>query len=433
MLTAALLLWVSALACSPDEFPEGKPAAVFANSSQEMLEQPSLANEPTPSTAPSLQKAQTQRARGLWVLAEGSYRVLDDATRIEPLLDRAQRLAATDLFVQVYRGGRAFYRSAEFVEQRPHPDALGPDVLRSLLDAAHGLDIRVHAWVNVLSLSTRRDARLIDDLGRDAILVDKRGRSVLDYPDYDLPEPDRSFYRMGTRGIYLDPALPAVRERLVATFRDLLVRYPDLDGLHLDYIRHPGVLPFSPGSRFGVGVDFGYGAASRARYRSETGNPDPMDDAQPGLVRGSAEWDDWRRQQVTILVEEIARRTREVRPGLVLSAAVIPYVDRAYLSLAQDWRAWLDSGAIDLAMPMVYTLDDRLLRYQLETFAGWPQADRIWPGLGSWLFAGNPARAVTQLNLLQSSEFPGEMFFSDDAISESDNLLEALAAIAVDR
>ncbi len=368
------------------------------------------------------------------MLAEGSYRVLDDPSRVESLLDRAETLEATDLFVQVYRGGRAFYESADFVERRERPDTSpGDDVLRSLLRQAHERGLRVHAWVNVLSLSTRRDAQLIRDLGPGAIMTDKLGRSVLDYPDLDLPEPDRRFYRMGTRGVYLDPGVPAVRERLVATFRDLLLRYPELDGLHLDYIRHPGVLPFSPGSRFGVGLDFGYGAESRARYRAETGLPDPIEGAEPGMVRAASQWDAWRRQQVTRLVEAIAEQARAARPGVVVSAAVIPYTDRAYLSLAQDWRGWLETGAIDLAMPMVYTLDDRLLRYQLETFAGWPQRDRIWPGLGSWLFAANPARAVAQLEVLQRNAFAGEMFFSDDAIAESPELLEALSAIAVDR
>jgi uncharacterized lipoprotein YddW (UPF0748 family) len=291
----------------------------------------------------------------------------------------------------------------------------------------------VHAWVNVLSLSTRRDAQMLQDLGPGAILVDRLGRSILDYPELDVPEPDRRFYRMGTRGIYLDPAVPRVRGRLVSTFRDLLERYPSLDGLHLDYIRHPGVLPFSPGSRFGVGLEFGYGDETRARYRAETGNPDPIEGAPAGTVRGATAWDDWRRHQVTTLVEEISAASHRLSPDLVVSAAVIPYIDRAYLSLAQDWKGWLESGALDRAMPMVYTLDDRLLRYQLETFAGWPQADRIWPGLGVWLFEKNPERAVAQLAILRDQRFSGEILFSDDALSGAPLLLEALVETAPSR
>jgi uncharacterized lipoprotein YddW (UPF0748 family) len=419
VLVATLLL-----ACAPDELPAGDPRVDAAIASQ---------HEAAPDVAAVTASPGMSNARGLWVLAEGSVRVLDDPARAGALLDRAQKLGATDLFVQVYRGGRAFYPAGPGIERTPIAEnqaATGIDSLQLLLEDAHGRGMKVHAWVNVLSLSTRRDARMIAELGRSAILVDRLGRSVLDYPDLDIPEPDRQFYRMGTRGIYLDPAVSSVRERLVATFHDLLVRYPELDGLHLDYIRHPGVLPFSPGSRFGVGLEFGYGAESRARYRAETGRPDPIDGAQPGTVRSASAWDAWRRHQVTTLVEEIAAASRAVRPGVVLSAAVIPYVDRAYLSLAQDWRHWLESGAIDLAIPMVYTLDDRLLRYQLETFAGWAQRDQIWPGLGVWLFDDAPDRAARQLEALRALPFRGEVLFSDDALSTAPSLLEMLAETA---
>jgi uncharacterized lipoprotein YddW (UPF0748 family) len=405
----ALLL----LACVPDERPVTSRVPVESVAGPE-------------TTAATPRQTPKEKVRGLWILAEGGVRVLDDATRIDGTLDRAERLGATDLFVQVYRGGRAFYAGSDDVERAP--SAENGDTLAILLAEAHRRGFRVHAWVNALSLSTRRDAALIERLGRDAILVDREGRSILDYPDLDLPEPDRRFYRMGTRGIYLDPAVPAVREYLVTTYRDLVTRYPQLDGLHLDYIRHPGVLPFSPGSRFGVGLEFGYGETSRARYRAETGRPDPIDGAAPGMVRSANVWDAWRRDQVTRLVEEIAAATRAARPGLVLSAAVISYVDRAYLSLAQDWRRWLEMGALDLAIPMVYTLDDRLLGYQLDNFAGWKESQRIWPGIGVWLFDDRPHRALGQLEALRTRDFGGEVLFSDDAIAESPGLLEALAA-----
>ena len=55
-----------------------------------------------------------------------------------------------------------------------------------------------------------------------------------------------------------------------------MTKYPTLDGVHLDYIRHPDVLPFVPGARFGVGLEFGYGAASRARFERETGLAAPF-------------------------------------------------------------------------------------------------------------------------------------------------------------
>lgn len=401
---------------------EGPTGSIAPTDGAEARVDPTLSAASGPAASPA------PPVRGLWVLSEGSVRVLDDPARVEPLLERAARLGATDLFVQVYRGGRAFYPADPAFERAPQVGRFEADPLTLLIREAHARGMRVHGWVNVLSLSTRRDAKLLADLGREAILVDRRGRSLLDYPDFDLPQPDREFYRMGTPGLYLDPAVPSVRERILATFRDLVARYPELDGLHLDYIRHPDLLPFIPGSRFGVGLDFGYGEIARARYRAETGRADPIEGAPPGVVRDSEAWDAWRRAQVTTLVEEIGRTTRAIRPGLLLSAAVISHVERSYLSLAQDWPHWLATGILDRVIPMVYTRDETLLRYQLEGYVGLTGSDRIWPGIGVWLFEADPKQAIAQLARLRALPFSGEVLFSDDAIASSPALLEALAA-----
>jgi uncharacterized lipoprotein YddW (UPF0748 family) len=377
--------------------------------------------------------ARQVRPRGMWVLCEGSQRALSQVSRVDALLERAAQLQVTDLFVQVYRGGRAWYDS-DLADDSPYRSILasnGRDTLAYLLEHAHSRGLRIHAWVNVLSLAQNRDAPLLREYGREVVLVDGRGRSLLDYPELEIPAPDAAWYRMGTRGIYLDPAVPDVAERLVATFEELLLRYPELDGLHLDYIRHPGALPFSPGSRFGVGLDFGYGSASRQRFERETGLRAPAAAPRtPGNPKsGNAnEWDAWRRQKVTELVAAIARMSRSIRPGLTLSAAVNSYVDRAYLSLAQDWQRWLEEGSIDLAIPMVYTLDDRLLRYQLENFANGPEREHIWSGLGVWLFKDSPGRALGQLEISQRVGIEAEVLFSYDAIADSPQLATALVA-----
>ena len=365
------------------------------------------------------------RYRGLWVLCEGSRRVLEDPARIEQLIEDAQALEVTDLFVQVYRGGRAWFAS-ELADDAPYQailDAGSADPLALLIAQAHGAGLRVHAWVNVLSLSRNRQAPILQELGAGAIHVDRRGRSILDYPeDLELPLTDHGWYRVGTPGIYLDPGAPGVSVRLVAVFRELVLRYPKLDGLHLDYIRHPGVLPFVPGSRFGVGLDFGYGEASRLRFRRETGVRGPYaDEAAPDPSRlvNANRWDAWRRDKVTELVAQIGEATSKTNPQLRLSAAVISYLDRAYLSLAQDWRRWLEDGLIDFAVPMVYSKDDRLLRYQVEAFASGSQSQRIWAGVGVWLFDNDPERASVQLAIVRRAKLGGDALFSYDAIYDA--------------
>ncbi len=368
------------------------------------------------------------RPRGLWVLCEGSQRVLEHPERVSKLIADARALGATDLFVQVYRGGRAWFDSslADAAPYRKLREATGADGLAQLIPRAHAAGLRVHAWVNVLNLANNKNAPLVQALGREAVLVDQHGRSILDYPKLDVPPPDRRYYRMGTPAVWIDPAAPGVAERLVETFTELLAPYPELDGLHLDYIRYPGVLPFAPGSRFGVGLDFGHGAPTRARFRAETGLEAPS-----GRALGHANrWDAWRRDQVTELVRAIRVAARALYPDVLLSAAVWSHGERAYLSIGQDWRRWLEEGLLDFAVAMSYTLDDRILRYQAEDFAHQRQGARLWIGLGTWLFASRPERAVGQLRIVAAAGVSGDALFSWDAIADTPALRDALVAEA---
>jgi uncharacterized lipoprotein YddW (UPF0748 family) len=363
----------------------------------------------------------------MWVPCEGSQRVLEQPAKIRTLLDDAHALGVTDLFVQVHRGGRAWFDSS-YADTTPYARlraAAGGDALRQLVSAAHERGLRVHAWVNVLSLAANRSAPALAALGPGALQVDRRGRSVLDYPQLELPAPDRTLLRMGTPALWLDPGAPGVAELAARTYAELVARYPELDGLHLDYIRHPDVLPFSPGARFGVGLDFGYGAASRARFRAETGLEAPFGDD----LRNANAWDDWRRATVTTTVRAIADAARSARPGLLVSAAVWAYPERSYLSLFQDWPGWLDAGLLDFAVPMIYTRDDRLLDYELRGYGGL-DARWIWSGLGVWLFSSEPQRAAAQLAMSRRAGIAGASLFSWDAIAEDPALRAALVAEA---
>jgi uncharacterized lipoprotein YddW (UPF0748 family) len=355
--------------------------------------------------------------RGFWVLAEGTHRTLESRQKIERLVEEAERHGVTDLFVQVHRAGRSWYpsRTADDAPYRRALIAVGADPLGLLIERAHARNQRVHAWFNALSLATNRDAPLLRRVGRDAVLVDRRGRSLLDYPRQDVPKPDRSYLRLGTPGIWLDPSTPGVVEVLEETLDDLIRAAPELDGLHLDFIRHPLALPITPGSRFDVGLDFGYGEATKAAYTRATGQP---------FGRGDR-WDAFRREAVGRLVERLNARLPE---GWEHSAAVLPWADRAYLIAMQDWRRWLEEGWLDFAVAMAYTRDDRLLRYLSHGLRGGVGGDRVWLGLGTWLSVARPDAIRLQIEIASAAQPAGIAFFSYDAVADEPAALGALAA-----
>jgi uncharacterized lipoprotein YddW (UPF0748 family) len=354
--------------------------------------------------------------RGLWVLAEGTHRTLERPERIEGLVRDAERVGVTDLFVQVYRAGRSWYPSTH-ADPAPYDSIrrAGIAPLEALVTRAHASGLRVHGWFNALCLHQNSRAPLLRTVGRGAVLIDRKGRSLLDYPHFDVPPPDHAYYRLGTPGIWLDPAVPGVAEALEAIVDDLVKAAPDLDGLHLDFIRYPYALPITPGSRFEPGLDFGYGDASKARFAREHG----------GRFESGDAWDAFRRERVGEIVRRLHTRLPQ---GWELSAAVLPWAERAYLSAFQDWRRWLEDGALDFAVVMAYVRDDRLLRYLAQGLRGGVAGDRVWLGLGSWLFEGEPARIRAQAEIVLAANPPGIAFFSYDAVVGAEPALEAVAA-----
>ncbi|MEE9239872.1 MAG: family 10 glycosylhydrolase [bacterium] len=361
---------------------------------------------------------------GLWVQAEGSNRTLDSTQKLDALVRKARSSGITDIYAQVYRSGRSWYPTS-LADDSPSRRA-GRDPLAYLLRIASGKGkterpIRVHAWVNAFSLSRNPKAPILAELGEEAVLKDQFGKSLLEYPRSGRP-PWAKGFALGTPSIFLDPANIGVRRRFVDIAAELLERYPTLAGIHLDFIRYPYALPISPGSRFSPRLDFGYGTESMARFQMETGRKAPRAKADVSSPDYQA-WDDWRRRQVTETVRQVHGALKAFRPRAVLSAAVLPWTERAYLAAFQDWRGWLQEGILDKAVVMNYTRDltlsSRISKSISAAKTFFPERRKrgrqlIIIGLGAWLFVSNPQDLWKEWNEAYRAGADGVAFFSYD-------------------
>jgi len=77
-------------------------------------------------------------------------------------------------------------------------------------------------------------------------------------------------------------------------------------------------------------------------------------------------------------------------------------------------------------VPMAYTRDDRLLRQVARAALGGVGGERVWVGLGSWLFEKDPARARAQLDAMRALSPPGISLFSYDALAQAPALAASL-------
>jgi len=272
---------------------------------------------------------------------------------IASVMQRCQEAGFNTVLFQVRGNATAYYESPYEPwdeEYRGKPPPFDP--LAVACTEAHRRGMALHAWVNVMPAwhgdAPPADAHQLYNTHPEWFLQDQQGRRQ--------PLSGR-FY------VSLNPCLPEVREYLVKVFTDIVRRYP-VDGLHLDYVRIP--LDEAPG-----GSDYPCDRRTLSLYAQATGK-------RPEQDRPS--WNRWRTQQVTQLVWRLRIAMNHTRPGVRLTAACLPDIERARQDSFQDAPAWLMQSLVDLVFVMNYT--DNLPAFQRR------QSEWLRATGGAWIAPG---------------------------------------------
>jgi peptidoglycan/xylan/chitin deacetylase (PgdA/CDA1 family) len=244
---------------------------------------------------------------------------------VAPLVERFARRGVERVWVQVKQdeteelpAGTAFY-----------PSALAP--------VAPGFgDGRLDAFVGAL------DRRGIEPLAWMPVLHDEQAARA--HPEWRSQRVDADG-RVRTDRAWLCPFHPEVARHQAAIAAEVAGRYPALGGLYLDFIRY----------------DDDYSCAcptcldeleARTRWHERMGRElRPMDIRRAGETQDAlwTAWTDLRAEKIVATVETIRAAVRAVRPGLPVSAFVLPFSSHNYQQntqsgqdLARMARAGLD-------------------------------------------------------------------------------------------
>lgn len=341
--------------------------------------------------------------RGLWVVRTG----LVSPESVDRVVDQAHRGGLNTLFVQVRGRGDAFY-SSQIVPRsdllRNQPESFDP--LARLLARAKSRGLQVHAWINVLlsgNFSGHLPPRHVLTRHPDWAMFPRQGaRQAKDSPAGGELARVRASRGPDVEGYYLSPAAPGVADHLEGVVRELLSSY-DLDGLHFDYIRYPG-----------RDYDYSLSALSGFGRVLEKGG-----DLLALPTKHPFAWDEYRRQTLTDLLGRLGQAARSERPGIVLSAAVIPDETRAVQTTYQSWPRWAEEGRLDAICPMAYTTDGGLFRSQV----GRAQARvgtrcAVWAGVGAYRLT--LPGIVEQVRAARDLGSSGVILFSHESLSQGE-------------
>ncbi len=276
---------------------------------------------------PEAVRSKVIRRRGLFVSLIQNPPTLSSRADMEQLVLFAKKSGVKILFVQVYRANQAWFPSkvGDTAPYKVSLKSLGEDPFAFLIKEAHLAGIEVHAWLNMLTLSTNDKAPLLKKYGPSILTRNQDKKTNLE--DYKI---DNQYF--------LEPGDPRVRKELVAMVEEIVRAYPHLDGVQFDYIRYPDSHP-----------RYGYTENNMERFKKKTG--------LKVIVEGSRVWNDWKRAQVTELLMSLIQKVHSIRPNIQVSATGCMSYVRALHEAFQDWPSWVNTGLVDFVTVMNYSAD----------------------------------------------------------------------------
>jgi uncharacterized lipoprotein YddW (UPF0748 family) len=354
---------------------------------------------------------------GLWVEAEGQNQPFSSRENFDRYLEFTSEGKFSDLYCQVYRRGRSWFPSM-MADDTPYRESIkeGFDTLGDTIKTAHSRGQKVHAWVNALRILDNPEAPLFKVIGREAALSDSKGNNLLDYDkEGRAPGEFKSWLKLGTPGVWLESSSQRVRQYLLETIRDVIVAYPELDGIHLDMIRMPLVFSSKPKRAFSAKTALGFVEEAVRRYHRVTPQVVTSLDQKEvdRLVKSDSYWN-WRRAQITLFVYQVRKLMDEIAPTMELSVAVLPSARNAYLYANQDWPEWMSENLVHTVVPMAYSKNlNKVGRYsEYAVRHSKTNKSRVLVGLGAWLMKRKGNMLVRQGEVAMESGADGVVLFS---------------------
>ncbi len=333
---------------------------------------------------------QSREVRSLWALPWD----ISSRDKIEQLVADAVSNNQTEILAEVRYRSDAMYipNKHDSLYYNPEPRSyILPkddfDPLEYLIISAHEFGLSVQAWVSTLNATPTSSSYLRSNYvyknHSDWIMTDVYGNRM---------------NAASAMGYFVDPGIPDVKYHLMNVLLDIVTNYPELDGIHLDYIRYPA-------------KNLGYAPESVARYREK----DTLNDIS---------WNDWRIAQITDFITDLRELALTINPKIMITAAVIADLDEAKVHYAQDWVKWINDGIVDRVYPMAYSKGyDRFYDIAANIAAQTPK-EKVIMGLRAWQEKGESYysvdRIIEKANICRQMGFGGLALFSYDGIRQCD-------------
>ena len=267
-------------------------------------------------------------------------------------LDYVRSGGINEIMVDVFEGGLVNYANSEvfgmdvYVKGNNYGE-YGNDFLKAIISEAHKRNMKVFA--NFTPFSE----------GLEKVFSDISKAWALSMDGKDSVSTSQGAVKM------LDPANPLVQEKIQIAIDDILKCNPEIDGIHLDYIRYGADACY---------IDTAHGITDAARigfnqFCADRGYPysySSMDEFKNGLRKAVVfnRFNEFQQEAITNTVRNIKNVCLEYDSPLTCAVAD----EYSYTSKwkCQDWGLWAQQDLVDGLYLMDYYFDEYYIEYYFK-------------------------------------------------------------------
>lgn len=330
----------------------------------------------------NIQKSRKDEFRAVWC-----HSAFSPVNTWEESIKLLKESGFNAIIVNMLWAGVAYYPSevlpvAEEIKEKG-------DQLTLAVDAARKYGVQIHVWKVNWNLAGSAPKEFVEKMrAEERLQKDVSGNEVK----------------------WLCPSHPENFKLELESMLEVVRKY-DVAGLQFDYIRYPDSSScYCPGCQ--------------KRFEETTGKSVINWPQEVISGKHSAEFADWRREQITRLVRAVSEQAHKIKPKIKISAAVFPL---RYDTVGQDWTTWVKNGYLDFLCPMNYT--DSNVEFKVFVTNNLAEVKRripVYPGIYVYTFAG----VVEQIQIARTLGADGFIIFhytTDTARDIFPNLAKGIA------
>ncbi len=331
--------------------------------------------------------------RGLWVVR---YALTSEAEMRE-IVNTALDLRITDLYVQVYALGQAWYPSAV----APVANAVKQDEFGRLVKIAREKGLKVHAWLNVFYIWAGKTPPANPEH-----VFNRRRHSILNPPVVNSFKSYTWFLGHGVEGYFIDPADKAYLERIKDLISELIFRY-DIEGIHLDYLRYPQ-------------REVTFSVTGRTLFRDKYfADPFNIVDKQNSYIKeygldGIADfygiYKNFLNKNIYTFLKNLRNHLKQLDKDALLTCAVKADPIQAKEVYYQNWPSWIKDNLCDELLLMNYTEEKRIFKEILSRVGSISGYKNIRIGIAA--HKQTVDSLLEKIRCIETSEFEGYVLFS---------------------